>query len=199
MIVTASRHAASGWARFAILCAALVSFGCGPEQPRPERVVVGDKLTLQAFRPIPDSDVFRADLTEPTGGISSGYRTRNVLFIDATGAGRWLLPGNGQVVYEQEVRAPVESGNNVPPPVALVVFAMPVTSTPQLGRLYLADLQGRRVEQVADSVKQLHSASLTNGAIALLYERSDGYILGRYDSTTLAKIREVNVTVPAFK
>jgi hypothetical protein len=176
-----------------------LSFRCGPEPPRPERAVVGEKLTLQGFQPIGKSGVFRADLSEPTGGLSSGYRTRNVMFIEASGQARWLLPDNNHSLYQEEVRPAAADGDKPQPAVALAILAFPVNPDSTLGQLYLCDLLGQRMQRVADGVKQLRGSSLVDDTIVLLYERPEGYVLGHYNSSTFAIVHEVRVNVPALK
>jgi hypothetical protein len=157
-------------------------------------------LTLNGFQAIRDSDVLRADLTDDSGGYSSGYRTRNVLFVDASGEARWLLPDDDHIVEEHPIASPVAARfGEQSPPQAMLALATPIAGENRLGELYLYDLVGRRIQRIAEQVREVHGVSLTTAGAAVLYERPNGYVLAHYDVSTLAKLREVPVAVPTLK
>jgi len=178
----------------------LISIRCGSDRPRPEHAVLGPKLTLRDFQAVRESDVFRAELTDDSGGYSSGYRTRNVLFIEASGEARWLLPDDGHRVEEHPISTPpVSRFDPEPQAVAMVALATPIAGDVKVGDLYLYDLPGRRIQRIAEHVREMHGASLTTAGAAILYEQPQGYVLAQYDVKTLAKLREVPVAVPALR
>ena len=181
------------------LCTLFLLSRCGPERPRPEHAVLGAKLTLRGFQEVKDFDVFTADLADDSGGLSSGYRTRNVLFVESSGAAHWLLSDNDHAVVEYRVSGPVASRVEEPPVVAVVALATPVDKDTKVGDLYLYDPPGREVKLIAEGVTAVQGAALTSDGIAILYERPTGYVLAHYDAKALTRIREVDVAVPEIK
>lgn len=81
----------------------------------------------------------------------------------------------------------------------MVALATPIGGEKSIDDLYLYDLEGRRIQRIADQVREVHGASLTNAGAAILYERVGSYGLAHYDVKTLAKIREVPVAIPVPK
>jgi hypothetical protein len=161
---------------------------------------LGAKLTLRGFQAVHGSDVFRADLTDDSGSYSSGYRTRNVLFVSGDGEAHWLLPDDDHVVEEHPIASPPpRQYGEQPPPVAMLALATLAAGDPQLGDLYLYDPSGRNIKQVDHQVREVHGASLTAAGATVLYERSNGYVLARYDPDTLTKVGESAVAVPALE
>ena len=180
----------------------LRSTTCGSDAPRPEQSVVGRRLNLQDFQQVRDTDVFRAQLVDNSGGYSGSERTRNILFVDASGAARWLLPGDDQVVEEHAV-SPTKERPWVPEPdaaaVAIVALAKPLHGQVEEGTLYILDPTGRTMVVIADHVRSVHGTTLTTQGAAVMYEGSGRYVLAHYDVATLKKLREVEVTVPALR
>src|SRR5262245_14487158 len=176
----------------------LLSLSCGPDRGKPENAVVGRKLRLRGFQPVKDFDVFRADLSD-TGGYSSGYRIRNILFVEASGQARWLLADNDHEIVEYRVSGSSVSRGDEPRTVALVLLASPVAADNKPGDLYLCDPPARKGQRIAADVMEVEGAGPTANPCAVLYERRTGYVLGHYDPATLARVREVNFTVPALK
>jgi hypothetical protein len=179
----------------------VVALSCQPRRPRPEHAVVGPKLTLRGFESVRDTDVLRASLADDSGGFSSGgYRTRNVLFLEATGKAWWLLPDDDHVIEEHFVRRP--GGHRYgedSPPVAVVTLARPVGDESKLGDLYLLDPPGRRIQRIAEQVREVHGVAMTSAGMAILYERSGGYVLEHYDVSALRKLSAVPVDVPKLQ
>jgi len=182
-----------------VICSLFLLSRCGPERPRPEHAVLGAKLTLRGFQEVKDFDVFTANLADDSGSFSSGYRTRNVLFVESSGATRWLLADNDHAVMEYRVSGPVASRFEEPPIVAVVALATPIDKDVKVGDLYLYDPPGRQVKLIAEGVRAVQGAALTSGGIAILYERPTGYVLAHYDAKALTRIREVDVAVPEIK
>jgi len=183
----------------------VTSITCRSEPARPEHAVVGKQLTLRGFQQVRDTDVFRAQLMDNSGGgYSSGYgRTRNILFVEASGEARWLLPDDDHVVEEHPL-SPTSDGPGVPEPdrstVAVVALAKPLQGgTKDEGTLYLLDPTGRKIVAIADNVREVHGTALSSQGAAVMYERSGRYFLAHYDVATLKQLREVEVAVPPLK
>ncbi len=186
--------------RDVVFVVALVLAGCTAGRPRPEHTVVGSKLTLRGFELVPGTDVFRAALTEESSGLSSGYSTRNFLFVEPSGKARWLLPDNGHVLDEHTVVPPGASRDDQElPPVALVVLARPDAAEQKGGDVYLCDPAGRRVQRIADQVEEVRGVTLATGDVAILYERKGGYVISRYDLAAFTKSGEVSIQVPKLE
>ena len=176
-----------------------LALSCRPQQrPRPEHAVVGPKLSLRGFEAVRDTDVLKASLADDTGGYSSGYRTRNVLFVDATGKAWWLLPDDDHVLEEHVVRKPGASGYDPESPaLAVLALARPIADdVAKVGDLYLFDPSGRRIQRIAEQVNDVHGAAMAPTGIAILYERGGGYFLEHYDPSSHAKVSAVPVDVP---
>lgn len=184
----------------AVVCVTVLASGCGEKRPRPEHAVAGSKLTLRGFTPVPNSDVFRAALSDASGGYTSGYQTRNVLFVEASGEARWLLPDDDHSVKEHPVTQPGKASfDPESPPVAIVALAMPLAADTKVGDLYLYEPTGERASRIAEGVAEVHGVALRGTSVAILYERVVGYVLGHYDLDSLTKISETKVAVPTLK
>jgi hypothetical protein len=189
-------------ALFGVFVLVLRWAGNDREVPRPEHRVVARELTLRGFQQVPESDVFRATLMDGTGGYSSGYgRSRNILFVEASGQSRWLLGDDDHVLDEHPIPSPsrYRFDEESTPPVGIAVLAKPVTGEPKTGDLYLCDPTGRRVQPIAQHVREVHGVALAPEGLAVLYEGSGGYVLAYYAQADFRKVREVNVAVPALK
>jgi hypothetical protein len=173
----------------------------GRELPRPEHQVVARELTLQDFRQVRGSNVFRATLTDRSSGYSSGYgRSRNILFIEDSGEPRWLLPDDDHVLEEHAIpTSPAGDLDEEAAPVAMVILARGLDDESGPAILYLCDPAGKRVQRIAERVLDVDGTALTESRIAILYERSDGYVLAHYGQADFRLDREVKVRVPALK
>lgn len=85
------------------------------------------------------------------------------------------------------------------PALAVVALATPIADETKVGDLYLLDPSGRRIERIAEQVRDVHGAAITPNGIAILYERGGGYFLERYDPSSLAKVSAVPVNVPKLQ
>ena len=189
-------------ARFVGILLVSVRWGSrGRETPRPEERVVASGLTLQGFQQVRGSDVFRATLSDGSGSYSSGYgRVRNILFVEANGEARWLVTDDDHILEEHAVTASVPHRfDDEPAPVAMVVLAKTVSGEPRTGALYLADPLGRRVQVIAEGVRDVHGVALSSDGVAVLYEGAGGYVLRHYALVDFKMLREVNVAVPGLK
>lgn len=64
----------------------------------------------------------------------------------------------------------------------------------------LFDPMGRHVVTVADGVRELHSAALdAEGGITLPVERRRKYVIASFNTDSLARKQEHEITVPALK
>jgi hypothetical protein len=174
----------------------------GRETPRPEQRVVASGLKLQDFRQVRGTDVFRATLSDGSGSYSGGYgRARNLLFVEANGDARWLVADDDHVLEEHALPASTpRSFDGEPAPVAMVVLAKTVSGEPRTGDLYLSDPLGRRVQRIAQGVREVDGVALSSdGVAAVLYEGAGGYVLAHYALPDFRMLREVNVAVPALK
>ena len=171
------------------------------EGPRPEERVVASGLKLQGFQQVRGTDVFRATLSDGSGSYSSGYgRARNILFVEAKGEARWLVADDDHILEEHAVLASTPRRfDDEPASVAMVVLAKTVSGEPRTGDLYLSDPLGRRVQRIAEGVRDVHGVALSPDGAAVLYEGAGGYVLAHYALVDFKMIREVNVAVPALK
>lgn len=186
-------------AGFAVLIL-LVRWGLrGGDVPRPEHQVVAPELSLQAFQQVRESSVFRATLTDRSGGYSGYGRPRNVLFIEDSGESRWLLPDDDHVLEERDIPSQPEPEGEKAAPVAMAVLARPAGGEVKPGDLYLSDPNARRVERIAEGVRSLHGAALSGDGLVVLYEGAGGYVLAHHDRSDFRRLREVKVPVPALK
>jgi hypothetical protein len=159
-------------------------------------------LILGDFSLVAGTDVLRADLADRSGGFSSKVGdTRNVLFVDPTGVGRWLVADNRHTVEEHPVLSPRDaSSGKEPAAVAIAALVKPVDGNTDRGTLLLFDPPGRRVVSVAEEVRAVRGVALNSKQeVVLVYERGANYILAYFESSNLVKLREVPVSWPAPK
>lgn len=171
----------------------------GGDAPRPEHQAVARELSLHSFQQVRESSVFRATLTDRSGGYSGYGRARNVLFIEDSGESRWLLPDDDHVLEEHDIPSPQDSEGEKAAPIAMAVLARPAGGEVKPGELYLSDPNGRRVERVAEGVRALHAAALAGDGLVVLYEGAGGYVLAHHHRSDFRTLREVKVPVPALK
>lgn len=179
----------------------VVSLVGKPNKP-PEPKVVGKELQFWGFAAVEGTDVFRATLNEPGSGYSSGGysgTTRNILFIDKNGQARWLLPDHTQEITEHAVARTETYGQPTEPPIATFALVKPSSPEAQEGRLLLFDPTGRNVQEVAKGVAGVEATTYTNEEIAVLYRLRGSYMLSAFQRSTLIKVRDVPVNVPAIK
>lgn len=160
------------------------------------------QLRLGGFTNVRGS-VFRALLTSEgeSSRLSSGYSsdTRNVLFVDlTTGTGRWLLPTDAQVITVDENVSDEQDHTAIA--TVYLVKAYANRSTAETGRLLVADVAAEHVTEVAADVQSVHGVTLTpNGEIAVLFERARKYEVALVDKSSMRKISERTIAVPALK
>ena len=179
----------------------VVSLVGKPNKP-PEPKVVGKELQFWGFAAVEGTDVFRASLNEPGSGYSSsGYSgtTRNILFIDKDGKGRWLLPDHTQEIAEHPVARTETYGQPTEPAIATFALVKPSAPETQDGRLLLFDPTGRSIQEVAKDVAGVEATTYTKDEIAVLYRLRGSYMLSAFQRSTLAKVRDTPVTVPVIK
>jgi hypothetical protein len=173
----------------------------GRETPRPEERVVASGLKLQGFQQVRGTEVFRATLSDGSGSYSGYGRVRNILFVEANGEARWLVADDDHILEEHAVAAatPRRFDDEAAVPVAMVVLAKTVSGEPRTGALYLADPLGRRVQRIAEGVRDVHGVALSPDGVAVLYEGAGGYVLAHHALVDFKMLREVNVAVPGLK
>jgi hypothetical protein len=162
-------------------------------------------LRLGGLAHIDGTSVYRAKLSSDTEGVSlgsSGYSrdTRNILFINlSTGAGKWLLPSDHEVItFNEDVTEPFPTGETHPP-LATVVLAKPYASHPEsvTGRILVMDAAAEHISEVASGVADVHGVSLTpTGEIAVLFERDRQYQVALFEKASLRKISERHIDAP---
>ncbi len=68
------------------------------------------------------------------------------------------------------------------------------------GRLLVTDVTAEHITEVAPDVQNVHGVTLTPaGEIAVLFERDRKYEFALVDKSSLRKISERTITVPALK
>ena len=178
--------------------AALALSGCGSPR-RQEDPRLGPDLQLGNVAAVGGSDVFRAELSDQ-GGFSSYGRTRNILFIDPSGAGRWLVPDNDHVVVEHPIARTSSSMAEEERPVAIAALVRPVSGGAEEAALFILDPTGRTVHKVADNVSEVLGVTLSDKQEpSILYEHEQQYVLVTFARDGLAKIRDTVVSVPELK
>lgn len=163
------------------------------------------ELSLGGLFPIEGTSIFRATLSSEhhggvdLGSLSSGGSSdiRNILFVDtATGTATWLLPNDKELITKNEdVSEPGEHKQ----PLAIVALVKPdgEHADAATGRLLIADVAGRHVEQFASDVHALDGVTITPGGdIAVLFQKNRKYYLASFDRTTRAKRSEREIAVP---
>jgi len=163
-------------------------------------------LVLGRASMVEGTDTMRADLLvyRPSAGFSSGgYReTRNILFITpGETAARWLLPDHDHVIAETQDVVQRDGQSRTARTVATAVLVKERGPTLEAvdGRLLLFDPSGRNVVEVADGVRTLHTATLTDGDLTMLFERDRRLYLVTYAPDSLARRREQQMDVPQLK
>jgi hypothetical protein len=114
-----------------------------------------------------------------------GLTTQNFLYVDIeSGAARWLLPGNDQIVVET-VDLP-KRDDGVP---IVTVFAIVDHDTDENGKLgegdesfiALAQPDGMAFTRLLDRVDELHASHLDGRSLSLLYTRAGVLRLARIE------------------
>jgi hypothetical protein len=148
----------------------------------------------------------RADLLmhHESGGFSSGgyAETRNILFIHpGEKQARWLLPDDKRIIVERSDVVSVEEEAKFKRTVGTVVLVKPREVDRQTGngQLLLFGPSGAPVVPVADGVRALHVAALSGSQVTVLYERDRQLVVAQFDVSSLAKLQEQAMPVPAFK
>lgn len=167
------------------------------------------RLALGHWTRIDGTSTFQAPLLldqQPGTGFSSSYdasETRNLLFVDAaTGAARWLLDSDDEVIVEtEEVRHEARGERQGPLMVTVVLVKPPADDLERTdGRLLVFDPTARRIEQVASGVRALHAATPASAkGFTLVYERERKYVVAAFDAVSLARMSEQIVAVPPLK
>jgi hypothetical protein len=183
--------------------------GCSNET-KEERPVVAEGLTLNGFTLVEGTDVFRADLQGHSSSLSCGCPGKvNILFLDPNGVGRWLVEDNLHYIEEQPIVDRQEAGSSAASStIAIAVLVRLRDNRSSLGKLILIDPPGRRIVSVADQVRDICGVALVNSHLghfdettemAVIYEQGAHYMRASFNPSTLAKLREVQVTWPALK
>lgn len=167
----------------------------------------GARLYLGPVELVEGAGVLRGELLAQRsgGGLSSGSysETRNMLFVDdESQAARWLLPDDDHVITQHRDIATPAARDAPARVVATVAVVKPAQGELDAaeGTLLLLDPSGRRLQTIADGVRELHTAHLAaNGRITLLFERRRKFMVALFDAATLAKTREYEVGVPVLK
>lgn len=166
----------------------------------------GEDLVLGRDWAVDGTGTMRAELVarQSGKGISSGGygETRNILFI-APGepAARWLLPDHDHVIAEthdvvQQEEQPTRSRTLA---TAVVVKKREAEPDAVGGRLILFNPSGTSIVDVADGVRTVHTAALSDGEIVVLFERDHRLWLAALDPQSLVKRREQLIDVPVLK
>lgn len=191
----------------ALLLDALLDHRDSRRQARVGQVVASEEedadLELLRVSLVPGTTVYRGELTGSGSrlGLGSGkyQETRNLLII-APGEtkARWLLPDHDRVVAERHDLAEPgerwERGGIVA--TAVLVRQRQPEPLSAGGRLLLFDPAAATIVEVADAVRTLHSATLADGEIALLFERERRFTLATFDARSLEKRQERTIEVP---
>lgn len=186
--------ARSAWRGEATTGPVVVSDGGGPD------------LVLRRAGVVEGTDVMRAELVVylPGAGFSSGGNTevRNILFVGAgESTARWLLPDHGHVIAEQQdVHSPDEEPrkNRTVATVVLVKKQGTAMETVE-GRLLLFDPSGRNIVEVANGVRTMHAAAISDDEVTVLFERDRRLHLARFTPVSLARLHEQAIDVPQLK
>jgi hypothetical protein len=164
------------------------------------------RLSLAPATVLPGTQIIRAQLMLYRGGggfSSGGYsETRNLLFVEpGEKQARWLLRDNQHVISDNPDIVVNEDDPKAKRILATAALVKP--SADQLdvakGRLILFDPAGKRIVEVADGVRKIHTASVVDGEVSLLYERDRRLVLARYDGASLARRSEEQIDVPQLK
>jgi len=177
------------------------------------------ELRLSGLTLVEGTPVFRATLSAERGrggDVSSGYYadTKNLLFLDISrSTAKWLLPTNDELIVRVENvvarglgGGPGPVGGRSPQggrslPLATVVLVKPSTNNPAAatGRLLLLDVAAKRIQEVASGVRELSGTSVTtSGDIVVLFEKDRTYYFALFNPTSLEKLSERRITVPAL-
>ncbi len=147
----------------------------------------------------------RANLSFNRGGagFSSGSytETRNILFIEpGQKTARWLLPDNDHIITDSS-DITENSDSKAKRLIATAVLVKSPASSPEttVGKLLLFDPSGRKIVEVASTVREVHLASLSAGDLTILYERDRRLVLATFDPASLAKRAEQVIDVPQPK
>jgi hypothetical protein len=162
------------------------------------------RLSLEAASAVPGTNVLRAALSLDRGskGFSSGgyTETRNILFIEpGHKAAHWLLPDNDHLIDDKlEIE---ESKPDTHKRIATAVLVKPTTDNRETstGTLLLFDPSDKNIVHVADGVRRIHHASLSNADLILLYERNQHLVVATLDPASLSKRSEQEIDIPQLK
>lgn len=170
-------------------------------EPPGEKPLIGNQLLLGQFIAIEGTDISRAGLYDSSGGsYGSGYsRTRNVLFIEKTGKAHWLLPDDDHLVTEYPVPPPARAFGETPErAVAVFAHVTPLAGKRDEGVLLLFDPAGTNIQTVAERVRGVQGVSL-GSEITAMYQVQSGYVLARFDRSSLAKLGDAPVSFPVLR
>jgi hypothetical protein len=138
-----------------------------------------------------------------TGKFSSGgySEIRNILFIEpGQKAGRWLLPDNDHVISTtSDISDERDNKERRAIATAVPVKSASASLETEVGKLLLFDPSGKNVVQVAENVREIHLASLSNGKLTILYERDRHLVLAEFAPESLAKGSEQQIDVPQLQ
>jgi len=104
---------------------------------------------------------------------------------------RWLLPDDDHIIVRAaDIATEAEPGKQSPTiATTVLVKARGGNRETATGKLLLFDPGARRVVEVADDVRELHSATLASDTIRLLYERERRLVLATFEVWSLTKRR----------
>ena len=163
-------------------------------------------LVLGRASVVQGTNMMRAELGvhRPGGGFSSGgyNETRNILLIDpGDTAARWLLPDHDHVITENSDVVKHQDQPKTSSTVATAVLVKKRGSALEAagGRLLLFGPSGKNIVEVADGVRTMHAATLTQGDLTVLFERDRRLFLVSFDPESLVKRREQQMEVPQLK
>jgi len=181
----------------ALLALSLASCGSRRREPDPR---LGANLELRNFAAIDGTDVFRAELVED-GGSSYGQHTSNVLFIESSGEGRWLLPDNDHSIDEYPISRTSSSMAEEQRPVAIAALVRPASGELEGNVLLILDPTGRTVHKVAEKVDDVLGVTLHGDRdCSILYTQAGPrYVVATFARDSLTKRRESVVSVPELK
>jgi hypothetical protein len=162
-------------------------------------------LTLGHAEAVSGSTTLRADLfaSKEGGGLSSGSysETRNILFIyPGQTAAHWLLGDNDHVITKRfDVKDDKDPMRERVIATAILVKPQTEQSETATGKLLLLDAAGKNTVEIAKDVRDVHVATLSAGALTLLYERNRRLVFATYEPVSLANKGEQEVEVPQLK
>ena len=171
--------------------------------------VVGPESTEQLYLgqvvQVEGTDTLRGELLAPGVGKgfssgSYGSEVRNLLFLDGQSkTARWLLPDSHHVVSRSMDIMSIAGEAKPSRLVAEVLLVKPIASDADsdAGSLLLLDPPGRQVKTIAQDVRAVNHARLgLDGRITVLYERNRKYVLATFDSVSLEKKSEDELSIP---